>query len=83
RSVLLTSGAMTNRIDRLEAAGLVERLRPPGDRRSILVGLTPSGAQLADVATPIRLDEARAALAGLTPQEARQLADLLRAMALT
>ncbi|MGN7190318.1 MULTISPECIES: MarR family winged helix-turn-helix transcriptional regulator [unclassified Curtobacterium] len=44
----LTTGAMTSLIDRLERRGHLERRPNPGDRRSILVQLTPTGAQLAD-----------------------------------
>src|SRR4051795_2706143 len=43
RALLLSSGAMTNRIDRLETAGLVERIRDPRDRRGVLVALTDTG----------------------------------------
>jgi hypothetical protein len=42
-SLMLTSGAMTNRVDRLEAAGLVKRLHDPADRRGVLVSLTKDG----------------------------------------
>src|SRR5215469_15681434 len=41
----LSSGAMTNRIDRLEEDGLVERRRDPGDRRGVRVGLTDAGLE--------------------------------------
>jgi DNA-binding MarR family transcriptional regulator len=44
----LTSGGMTNRLDRLEAAGLIEREPHPDDRRSVLVSLTAAGTELAD-----------------------------------
>jgi DNA-binding MarR family transcriptional regulator len=47
-SLMLTSGAMTNRVDRLEAAGLVERLQDPADRRGVLVSLTKDGLKLID-----------------------------------
>jgi DNA-binding MarR family transcriptional regulator len=46
-SALVTSGAMTSRLDRLERAGLVERRPDPGDRRAILVRLTPQGKERA------------------------------------
>src|SRR3954469_22202669 len=40
RTLMLSSGAMTNRLDRLEKAGLIRRVTDPGDRRSVLVELT-------------------------------------------
>ena len=42
-SMMLSSGAMTNRLDRLEKAGLIQRTPNPDDRRGILVGLTDKG----------------------------------------
>ncbi len=45
---LLTSGAITNRIDRVEQLGLIERINAPRDRRSCTIRLTPSGKRLAD-----------------------------------
>jgi len=50
RESLLTSGAVTNRIDRVEAMGLVERIPDPRDRRAIAVRLTAEGLQKADAA---------------------------------
>jgi DNA-binding MarR family transcriptional regulator len=47
---LVTSGTMTNRIDRLAGKGLVQRLPDPGDRRGVLVRLTESGQHRADEA---------------------------------
>jgi DNA-binding MarR family transcriptional regulator len=47
RSSLVTSGAMTSRLDRLERAGLVTRAPDPTDRRGVLVNLTERGEQLA------------------------------------
>lgn len=55
RSFLISSGAMTNRIDRLEEAGLVVRTPDPYDRRAILVGLTPRGHQLINTAVRAHL----------------------------
>ena len=48
RSALITSGAMTSRLDRLERAGLIERRPDPGDRRGVLVQLTEHGERLAE-----------------------------------
>lgn len=78
----LTSGAMTNRIDRLEAQGLVRRVADPQDRRRVLVQLTPKGRKLVDQATAARFDAARAALDGLTDAQQQRLGDLLRSLLL-
>lgn len=51
--LMLSSGAMTNRIDRLEQDGMVVRLRDPDDRRSVMVQLTPKGIQLTDSVMPV------------------------------
>src|SRR5215472_12525431 len=48
RITLVTSGTMTNRIDRLEQAGLVGRRRDPQDKRGVLVRLTPEGITRVD-----------------------------------
>ena len=77
-ATLLTSGAMTNRLDRMEHSGLVERLQDPGDRRGVLIQLTEKGKELADEATEARFEQANEAVASLSPQERRQLAELLR-----
>lgn len=79
-AVMLSSGAMTNRIDRLEEQGLVERRPSPSDRRSLQVLLTAEGRKVVDEAVADRLDEAEDALCGLKAEERDQLADLLRAM---
>ena len=50
QQLLLSSGAMTNRLDRLEQSGHIERRPDPGDRRGVLVGLTPAGRDLIDAA---------------------------------
>jgi DNA-binding MarR family transcriptional regulator len=54
RAALLTSGAMTNRLDKLEAEGWVTRCQHPGDRRGLLVTLTESGRAKADEAVEVR-----------------------------
>jgi DNA-binding MarR family transcriptional regulator len=52
RSLMLSSGGTTKRLDRLEAAGLVERLPDPNDRRGTLIRLSESGRGLIDDAVP-------------------------------
>ena len=79
---MLTSGAMTNRIDRLEARGLVRRLPDPEDRRRVLVELTALGMEQVDRATEARFATASAALACLGPRQRRQLEGLLRRLLL-
>jgi len=78
RSVYLSSGAMTNRIDRLEQAGLVERKADPEDRRAVLVALTPKGLALTQQAIAARFEEADANIAVLSSKERKVLANLLR-----
>ncbi|MFP3714093.1 MarR family winged helix-turn-helix transcriptional regulator [Puerhibacterium sp. TATVAM-FAB25] len=80
-ATLVTSGTMTNRIDRLEARGLVERHRSPGDRRGVLVQLTAEGRERVDAAMTDLLDVEGRVLDALAPEERPQLADLLRTVA--
>jgi DNA-binding MarR family transcriptional regulator len=75
---MLTSGAMTNRLDRLEDTGLVERHPDPDDRRSLNVQLTDKGKDLIDKALEIRFEHANQALASLSESERSQLVGLLR-----
>jgi DNA-binding MarR family transcriptional regulator len=82
RSTMLSSGAMTNRVDRLEEMGFVERRRSSEDRRSLQVCLTAKGLKLVDEAAPVRLQEAKHALRGISVQDRKILADLLRKMML-
>ncbi len=78
REMMLTSGAMTNRIDRLEEAGLVARKPDPSDRRGTLVRLTAKGKALIDAAAAEHAANEERLLAVLTATEQRQLGDLLR-----
>jgi DNA-binding MarR family transcriptional regulator len=77
-AVILSSGAMTNRLDRLEAMGLVERLPDPTDRRGRLVALTDRGLELVDAAVVDHLANEERLLAALDADEREQLAGLLR-----
>ena len=79
---MLTSGAMTNRIDRLEQKGLVRRLQDPQDRRRVLVELTSEGHERVDNATEARFEIAAAAVSGLDRKRRRQLSNLLRSLLL-
>ena len=78
REMMLTSGAMTNRIDRLEEAGLVVRRPDPEDRRGTLVRLTPQGKALIDAATTAHVENEARLLSGLNAREQQQLSELLR-----
>jgi len=78
REMMLTSGAMTNRIDKLEAAGLVQRRPDPNDRRGTLVRLTAKGKALIDAATTKHVANEERLLSVLAPREQQQLTELLR-----
>jgi DNA-binding MarR family transcriptional regulator len=78
RETDLSSGAMTNRIDRLESRGLVRRRPDRRDRRGVNVSLTAKGRKLIDKAIQYRLDSARDSLRALSPAQQRELARLLR-----
>ena len=80
RATLVTSGTMTNRIDRLAAAGLVRREPDPRDRRGVLVTLSEQGQAVVDAALTDLLDREQALLAGLAENQRQQLADLLRTL---
>src|SRR5215475_7162223 len=80
RATLVTSGTMTNRIDRLEASGLVRRHDDPQDKRGVLVELTGDGMRRVDAAVADLLDRERGLLAGLAADQQEELADLLRVL---
>ena len=82
-AVILSSGAMTNRLDRLEAMGLVERLPDPTDRRGRLVALTDRGRELVDTAVGDHLENEERLLGALDAGELEQLAGLLRKLLLS
>ena len=76
--LLVTSGTMTNRIDRLVTAGWVSRQRDPADRRGILVGLTEQGRQKVDDALADFLRLEAQMLRALDEAECTTLTDSLR-----
>lgn len=75
--LMLSSGAMTSRLDRLERKGLIEHVPSPNDRRSTLVRLTPAGLALIDKLLPLHVENEQQALASLTQKEQAQLDGLL------
>jgi DNA-binding MarR family transcriptional regulator len=78
RLLMLSPGGMTNRLDRLEAAGHVSRRPDPDDRRSSLVVLTPAGRVVVDEAVADHVDNERQLLAVLSPTERTALDRALR-----
>ena len=80
RATLVTSGTMTNRVDRLVERGLVERPRSETDRRGVRVQLTRTGLERLDTAFAELLDRERALLAELPAADHTRLATLLRGL---
>ncbi|MFD9723993.1 MarR family winged helix-turn-helix transcriptional regulator [Streptomyces sp. NPDC059072] len=77
-TLMLTTGGMTGRLDKLEKAGLLSRRPDPHDRRGLQVTITDRGLALIDEAVTAGLAVQRAALTGLTDEEAEVLSGLLR-----
>ena len=80
QQTLVSSGTMTNRIDRLERRGFVERHRDADDRRGIKVRLTSAGADIVDAAMGDLLAREHELLADVPAQEQAHLTDLLRGL---
>jgi DNA-binding MarR family transcriptional regulator len=78
RASLITSGAMTVRLDRLAHAGLIQRRPDPADRRGVLVALTQQGERLADQALRTVLAADEAFLEPLDPAQRAEAAALLK-----
>jgi DNA-binding MarR family transcriptional regulator len=74
----LSSGAMTNRLDQLEKAGLVQRLRDPDDRRGVLVEPTEKGRKLWEEAIGVQARKEALLTEALNERERKQLNALLR-----
>jgi DNA-binding MarR family transcriptional regulator len=74
----LSSGAMTNRLDRLEKAGHIRRLPDPDDRRGVLVELTPQGRKVYNDAVGVQAHKEALVAAALGDAEKEQLNGLLR-----
>jgi DNA-binding MarR family transcriptional regulator len=78
RTALVTSGAITQRLDRLEEKGLITRERSDADGRAVVVTLSDAGRAALDQALPDHLETERALLAGLSGTDRELLAGLLR-----
>ncbi|MFE2876234.1 MarR family winged helix-turn-helix transcriptional regulator [Streptomyces roseus] len=79
-TLMLTTGGMTGRLDKLEKAGLLFRAPDPHDRRGLRVTITDRGLALIDEAVAAGLEVQRAALKGLGEKEVAVLGDLLRTL---
>jgi DNA-binding MarR family transcriptional regulator len=77
-TLMLTTGGMTGRLDKLERAGLLRRSPDPHDRRALQVTLTEKGLRLTDEAVGAGLAVQTEALSALDDEQAGHLADLLR-----
>ena len=80
RETLVTSGTMTNRVDRLAARGFVERYPDPDDRRGVIVRLTAEGKEAVDGAFEALLTAETELLASLPVRDRKKLAGLLRTL---
>lgn len=77
-TTMVSSGTMTNRLDQLEKAGLIERSHNPDDRRGVIIALTPKGLALVDAAVTDHVENQHKLLDGLDAQERAALDGLLR-----
>jgi MarR family transcriptional regulator, 2-MHQ and catechol-resistance regulon repressor len=78
RKILVSSGGVTYLVDRLEAAGLVERRECAEDRRARYAALTPKGEDLMSRIFPAHAEAIEQAVAGLSAEEKRQAIELLK-----
>lgn len=83
QQTMVSSGTMTNRIDRMASRGLVRRLTDPNDGRGVLVEMTTQGQTLIDAAMTRLTDAEERLLAGLPKSERERLATSLRRLALS
>lgn len=81
QATMVSSGTMTNRIDRMVGRGLVSRLTDPNDGRGVLVEMTSQGRTLVDAAITRLTDAEDELLGGLTAAEQTRLGRMLRRLA--
>lgn len=77
-TTMVSSGTMTNRLDQLEKAGLVERTHNPEDRRGVIIALTEKGLSLVDAAVTSHVQNQQRLVEGLSADERAALDGLLR-----
>jgi DNA-binding MarR family transcriptional regulator len=77
-TLMISSGTMTYRLDRLEQAALVQRIPDPSDRRGTLIQLTTKGFAVIDTAVEAHVANLNRLLSGLEEPEREALAQLLR-----
>ncbi|HCO04318.1 MAG TPA: MarR family transcriptional regulator [Actinobacteria bacterium] len=78
RELLVTTGGMTNRLERMEKAGLLTRSPDPRDRRGVVVELTPFGKERLDAAVGVQAHKEIDLIKALTPREKKTMNRLLR-----
>lgn len=83
KSMMMSSGGMTSRLDKLEKAGHIERCPHPDDRRALMVCLTDSGRKLIKDMIPDYVEGQKRAVSGLTEDERATLSTLLKKLILT
>lgn len=81
--VMISSGGLTNRINRLEARELIVRLPDKNDRRGVIVQLTAEGKKLIELVAPTHLNVEKSAVKSLSQTEQEQLATLLKKLLLS
>lgn len=82
KSMMVSSGTMTNRVDRLENAGLVERIPDERDRRGTLIHLTNQGFELIESAVTAHVANEHKILSAIDDKEKKELEKLLRKLLL-
>ena len=82
RSMMVSSGGTTKRLDRLEVRGLIRRDPDPADRRSMLVTLTTAGLATIDTVASAHVQNEKRLVATLSPNQRNTLARLLRELLL-
>ncbi len=75
---MVSSGTMTNRIDQLEKAGLVERINNPEDRRSVLIALTDKGFAVVDEAVTAHVANQHRLISAVSEDDRREFNRLLK-----
>jgi DNA-binding MarR family transcriptional regulator len=78
KTMMITSGTMTNRLDQLEKVQLVERIKNPKDGRGFVIQLTPKGMVLINKVVTSHVETQKSLVSALSEDERQQLNNLLR-----